>query len=265
MNRAVPRGAAFSWYPHSPTRVLLPYARRVLVRCKATLPRAGVIRWRRGAEIQSDPRRRRRYQQARGKGWSGGSGWAEATEMIAAAHAHHQGVRPDRVAGFFAADPGDVDGSRMHAASPASDGTDRRGDIAVIWYADCRWPRPRYSAIRPACRIRRLVGRRVPADGAPTSWVTGPRTHTGWPVRYRGTKVVTVSPTTPTTPKSADEWMPCAAGTGCRAGRWRGPRDPVRMFGRSGFRFFVDPAPTPTSRSGEAGSATVRWCRRKEP
>src|SRR4029450_12771702 len=66
--RGCPRGAAFSWYTYSPTRVRYPYARGLLVdmyrEAKQRLgdPVAG------GGGIRADPERRRRYQQARGKG-----------------------------------------------------------------------------------------------------------------------------------------------------------------------------------------------------
>ncbi len=66
--RGCPRGAAFSWYTYSPTRVRYPYARGVLIEMyREARTRLGdpVLAW---AEIQDDPLRRRRYQQARGKG-----------------------------------------------------------------------------------------------------------------------------------------------------------------------------------------------------
>jgi nitrate reductase / nitrite oxidoreductase, alpha subunit len=57
-----------------------------------------VLAW---ADIQADPERRRRYQQARGKGGLVRVTWAEATELIAAAHVHTiKTYGPDRVAGF---------------------------------------------------------------------------------------------------------------------------------------------------------------------
>ncbi|MGH8963404.1 MAG: molybdopterin-dependent oxidoreductase, partial [Jatrophihabitantaceae bacterium] len=99
--RGCPRGASFSWYSYSPTRVRYPYARGVLVEMfREAKNRLGdpVAAW---ADIQADPERRRRYQQARGKGGLVRVTWAEATEMIAAAHVHTiKTYGPDRVAGF---------------------------------------------------------------------------------------------------------------------------------------------------------------------
>ncbi len=99
--RGCPRGAAFSWYTYSPTRVRHPYARGVLVEMyREAKTRLGdpVAAW---ADIQADSRRRPRYQRARGKGGLVRVSWAEATEMIAAAHVHTiSAYGPDRIAGF---------------------------------------------------------------------------------------------------------------------------------------------------------------------
>src|SRR4249919_2084995 len=60
--RGCPRGAAFSWYTYSPTRVRYPYARGVLLDLyREARGRLGdpVLAW---AEITGDPERRRAYQ-----------------------------------------------------------------------------------------------------------------------------------------------------------------------------------------------------------
>jgi len=97
-----PRGASFSWYTYSPTRVRYPHARGVLVEMfRAEKSRAGgdpVAAW---AEITGDPDKRRRYQSARGKGGPVRIGWDEALEIAAAAHVHTLlEYGPDRIAGF---------------------------------------------------------------------------------------------------------------------------------------------------------------------
>ena len=108
--RGCPRGAAFSWYTYSPTRVSYPYARGVLVEMyREARARLGdpVLAW---ADIQADPERRRRYQQARGKGGlvrvTLGRGHRDDRRR---ARAHHQALRA-RPGGRLLADPGDVDG-----------------------------------------------------------------------------------------------------------------------------------------------------------
>ncbi|GAA3210714.1 hypothetical protein GCM10020256_09000 [Streptomyces thermocoprophilus] len=99
--RGCPRGAAFSWYTYSPTRVRYPYVRGVLLELyREAKRRLGdpVLAW---ADVQGDPERRRRYQRARGKGGMVRASWDEAVEIVAAAHVHTiKTYGPDRVAGF---------------------------------------------------------------------------------------------------------------------------------------------------------------------
>ena len=66
--RGCPRGASFSWYTYSPTRVRYPYVRAVLMRmfreakAKYSDP---VEAWK---SIVEDPEKARRYKSVRGKG-----------------------------------------------------------------------------------------------------------------------------------------------------------------------------------------------------
>ena len=100
--RGCPRGAAFSWYTYSPTRVRYPYVRGVLLEMfrKARARHGGdpVAAW---AEITGNPDLARRYKAARGKGGLVRASWDEATEIVAAAHVYTiKRYGPDRVAGF---------------------------------------------------------------------------------------------------------------------------------------------------------------------
>ena len=66
--RGCPRGASFSWYTYSPTRVRYPYVRAPLLEMwREVRSRLGdpVLAW---AEIAGDPERTARYKGARGKG-----------------------------------------------------------------------------------------------------------------------------------------------------------------------------------------------------
>src|SRR5699024_2649907 len=86
--RGCPRGASFSWYTYSSTRIRYPYARCVLVdmyreakdRLKDT-----VLAWR---EIQQDPEKRNAYINQRGKGGLIRINYEEGIEMAAAAHVY---------------------------------------------------------------------------------------------------------------------------------------------------------------------------------
>ncbi len=83
--RGCQRGASFSWYLYSPIRVKYPYARGTLVDLwrQAKFESLGdpVKAWR---IIQEDPERRRRYQEARGKGGFRRISWDEALEITTA-------------------------------------------------------------------------------------------------------------------------------------------------------------------------------------
>ena len=212
--RGCPRGAAFSWYTYSPTRVRYPYARGVLVdmyrEAKARLGDP-VAAW---ADIQADPARRRRYQKGRGKGGLVRVTWDEALEMVAAAHVHAiKEYGPDRVAGF----------SPIPAMSMVSHAVGARF-ISLIggsmlsfydWYADLPVASPQMfgdqtdvpeSADWWDAAYLMMWGSNVPVTRTPDAhWMAE--------ARYRGQKVVVVAPDYADNVKFADEWLPAQPGT----------------------------------------------------
>ena len=212
--RGCPRGAAFSWYTYSPTRVRYPYVRGVLLdmyreaRQRLSDP---VLAW---DEITSDPERRRRYQQARGKGGLVRASWDEAIEIAAAAHVNTiRKYGPDRCAGF----------SPIPAMSMVSHCVGTRfiqliGGVMTSfydWYADLPVASPQVFGDQTDvpesgdwwdATYLMMWGSNVPVTRTPDAhWMAE--------VRYRGTKVVTVSPDYADNTKFADEWMPAQAGT----------------------------------------------------
>ncbi|MGN7199381.1 nitrate reductase subunit alpha [Arthrobacter sp. SAFR-044] len=212
--RGCPRGAAFSWYTYSPTRVRFPYARGVLVEMyREAKARLGdpVLAF---AEIAADPEKRRRYQQARGKGGLVRVSWQEAIEIAAAAHVNTiKTYGPDRCAGF----------SPIPAMSMVSHAVGTRfiqliGGVMTSfydWYADLPVASPQVFGDQTDvpesgdwwdARYLMMWGSNVPVTRTPDAhWMTE--------VRYRGTKVVTVSPDYADNTKFADEWLPAQAGT----------------------------------------------------
>ncbi|AYF26966.1 MULTISPECIES: nitrate reductase subunit alpha [Micromonospora] len=212
--RGCPRGAAFSWYTYSPTRVRYPYARGVLVEMyREARGRLGdpVAAW---ADIQADPQRRRRYQKARGKGGLVRIGWDEAQEMVAAAHVHAIAeYGPDRVAGF----------SPIPAMSMVSHAVGARflsllgGSMLSFydWYADLPVASPQVFGDQTDvpesgdwwdASYFVMWGSNVPVTRTPDAhWMAE--------ARYRGQKVVVVSPDFADNVKFADEWMPAQPGT----------------------------------------------------
>ena len=99
--RGCPRGAAFSWYTYSPTRVKYPYVRGLLLEMYREAKALHSDPVEAFHSIVSDPVKRNRYISARGKGGLVRSTWAEALEIVAAAHVHTiKYYGPDRCTGF---------------------------------------------------------------------------------------------------------------------------------------------------------------------
>jgi nitrate reductase alpha subunit len=213
--RGCPRGAAFSWYTYSPTRVRYPYVRGVLLQMyregKARHGGDPVAAW---ESIVEDPERARRYKAARGKGGLVRATWDEATEMVAAAYVHT--IRrwgPDRVAGF----------SPIPAMSMVSHASGARFTSLVggtmlsfyDWYADLPVASPQ------------VFGDQTDVPESGDWWDAGylvmwgsnlpvtrtPDAHWMAEARYRGQKVVAVSPDYADNVKFADEWLAVTPGT----------------------------------------------------
>ncbi|WP_335971690.1 nitrate reductase subunit alpha [Streptomyces sp. CA2R106] len=212
--RGCPRGAAFSWYTYSPTRVRYPYVRAVLLEMyREARERLGdpVLAW---ADIQADPGRRRRYQQARGKGGLVRARWEEAVEIVAAAHVHTiKEYGPDRVAGF----------SPIPAMSMVSHAAGARF-MSLIgapmlsfydWYADLPVASPQVFGDQTDvpesgdwwdAAYLIMWGSNVPVTRTPDAhWMAE--------ARYRGQKVVVVAPDYADNAKFADEWLHPHPGT----------------------------------------------------
>ncbi|MFD4441408.1 nitrate reductase subunit alpha [Nocardia sp. NPDC058519] len=239
--RGCPRGAAFSWYTYSPTRVRYPYARGVLVEMyREAKRRLGdpVLAW---ADLQADPDRRRTYQKARGMGGLVRVSWDEAVEMIAAAHVHTIAeYGPDRVAGFSP-----IPAMSMVSFAAGSRFVEMIGGVMTSfydWYADLPVASPQVFGDQTDvpesgdwwdASYLMMWGSNVPVTRTPDAhWMAE--------VRYRGTKVVTVSPDYADNTKFADEWMPCAAGTDGAMAMAMGHVILTDYFVRAREPFFVD-------------------------
>jgi nitrate reductase / nitrite oxidoreductase, alpha subunit len=212
--RGCPRGASFSWYTYSPSRVRYPYVRGPLLEMwHETRSRLGdpVLAW---AEITADPERTARYKGARGKGGFVRSSWDEVSELIAAAHVHTiKQFGPDRVVGF----------SPIPAMSQVSYSAGTRflsmigGTILSFydWYADMPIASPQVFGDQTDVpesgdwwnsSYLMIWGTNLPITRTPDA-------HFMTEARYRGQKVVVVSPDFSDHTKFADDWLPCAPGT----------------------------------------------------
>ncbi len=212
--RGCPRGASFSWYTYSPLRVKHPYVRGSLLEMYRTeLARLGdpVDAW---AAIAEDPERSRTYKSQRGKGGFVRASWDEVTELIAAAHIHTiKTYGPDRVAGF----------SPIPAMSMVSYAAGTRflsliGGVILSfydWYADLPPASPQVwgdqtdvpeSADWFNASYLIVWGTNLPITRTPDA-------HFMTEARYRGQKVVVVSPDYSDHTRFADHWLPAQPGT----------------------------------------------------
>jgi nitrate reductase alpha subunit len=213
--RGCPRGASFSWYTYSPARVRYPYVRGVLLQAfrvaKAANGGDPVAAW---AEVTGDPERASAYKQARGRGGFVRASWAEVLELVAAAHVHTVAAYgPDRTAGFTV----------IPAMSMASYAAGTRfysllgGTILSFydWYADLPPASPQVfgdqtdvpeSADWWNASYLIIWGTNLPITRTPDA-------HFMTEARYRGQKVVVVSPDYSDHTKFADDWLAANPGT----------------------------------------------------
>ena len=166
------------------------------------------------AEIVEDPERSGRYRRERGKGGFVRASWDEVTELIAAAHVHTiKRYGPDRVVGF----------SPIPAMSMASYAAGSRflsliGGVILSFYD---W----YADLPPASPQAFGDQTDVPESG--DWWNAGylliwgtnlpttrtPDAHFMVEARYRGQKVVVVSPDYAEHTKFADHWLAAEPGS----------------------------------------------------
>ena len=232
--RGCPRGAAFSWYTYSPTRVRYPYVRGLLLEMyREAKARLGdpVLAW---ADVVGDPVRSARYKAARGKGGLVRASWAEAVEMVAAAHVHTiKEHGPDRIAGF----------SPIPAMSMVSHGVGARF-YALLgapmlsfydWYADLPVASPQVFGDQTDvpesgdwwdAGYLIMWGSNVPVTRTPDAhWMVE--------ARYRGQKVVAVSPGLRGQREVRRRVARAGARHRRRAGDGDGARDPAGVLRRA--------------------------------
>lgn len=212
--RGCSRGASYSWYLYSANRIKYPMMRKRLVQLwRAARAQYGdpVLAWK---SIQDDPAKRHEYQSARGLGGFVRVTWEEAEEIVAAANVHTVKQHgPDRVIGF----------SPIPAMSMVSYAAGARylsliGGVCMSfydWYCDLPPSSPQTwgeqtdvpeSADWYNAGFIMMWGSNVPQTRTPDA-------HFMAEARYRGTKVVTVTPDYSEASKFADLWLHPKQGT----------------------------------------------------
>lgn len=212
--RGCPRGASFSWYLYSPLRVKYPYIRGKLLhlwrqaRQQWTDP---VAAW---ASIVENEEKKQTYKTARGKGGMVRASWDEVTEIMSASMLYTiKKFGPDRIFGF----------SPIPAMSMVSYAAGSRF-LSLIgspllsfydWYADLPPASPQIwgdqtdvpeSSDWYNSSYLLVWGSNLPMTRTPDA-------HFMTEARYRGTKVVSISPDYAEFVKFADQWLPAKQGT----------------------------------------------------
>ncbi len=212
--RGCPRGASFSWYTYSPLRVKYPYIRGSLQELwQAALARLGdpVEAW---GSIVEDPEAGRCYKAERGRGGFVRASWEEAVEMIAAAHVYTiKRYGPDRVVGFTP-----IPAMSMVSYAGGTRFLSLIGGVILSfydWYADLPPASPQVfgdqtdvpeSADWWNAAYLIIWGTNIPITRTPDA-------HFMVEARYRGQKVVVVSPDYSDHTKFADDWLAAQPGT----------------------------------------------------
>lgn len=211
--RGCPRGASYSWYLYSGTRVKYPLVRARLLNAwreaRKTLP--PVAAWQ---SIVQDADTRASWVTKRGRGGLIRASWDEVTELIAAANAYTiKEYGPDRIAGF----------SPIPAMSMVSYAAGSRylsligGTLLSFydWYCDLPPSSPQTwgeqtdvpeSADWYNSGFLLVWGSNVPQTRSPDA-------HFYTEVRYKGTKSVVVTPDYSEASKFADMWLHPKQGT----------------------------------------------------
>lgn len=206
--RGCPRGASFSWYEYSPVRIKYPYVRGRLWKMWQAAKKdhsSPVDAW---ASIVEDPVKAKEYKAARGHGGMVRVHSDEAYELISACLLYTiKTYGPDRLAGF----------TPIPAMSMVSFGAGVRflsllgGEVLSFydWYADLPPASPQVwgeqtdvpeSADWYNSSYIIMWGSNIPLTRTPDA-------HFMTEARYKGTKVVAVSPDYAENVKFADDWL----------------------------------------------------------
>ncbi len=211
--RGCSRGASYSWYLYSASRIKYPMVRGRLVKAwrQARKTLGPVEAW---ASIVGDPETAQSYKSMRGRGGFVRSTWEEASEIIAAANIHTiKTWGPDRVVGF----------SPIPAMSMVSYAAGARylsligGTLLSFydWYCDLPPSSPQTWGEQtdvPESADWYNSGYII-AWGSNVPQTRTPDAHFFVEARYNGTKVVAVTPDYAEVAKLSDLWLHPKQGT----------------------------------------------------
>ena len=211
--RGCSRGASYSWYLYSASRIKYPMVRGRLVRAwrEARKTLAPVEAW---ASIVDDPEAAKSYKSMRGRGGFVRSTWDEVSEIIAAANVYTiKTWGPDRVVGF----------SPIPAMSMVSYASGARylsligGTLLSFydWYCDLPPSSPQTWGEQTDVPESAdwYNSSYIIAWGSNVPQTRTPDAHFFVEARYNGTKVVAITPDYSEVAKLSDLWLHPKQGT----------------------------------------------------
>ncbi|HUX23165.1 MAG TPA: nitrate reductase subunit alpha [Burkholderiales bacterium] len=211
--RGCARGASYSWYMYSANRVKYPMVRGRLMRAwrEARKSLGPVEAW---ASIVESPQASKDYKSRRGLGGFVRSSWDEANEIVAAANVYTiKRYGPDRVVGFSP-----IPAMSMVSYAAGSRYLSLIGGVCMSfydWYCDLPPASPQTwgeqtdvpeSADWYNSTFIMAWGSNVPQTRTPDA-------HFFTEVRYKGTKIVSITPDYAEVAKFGDLWLHPKQGT----------------------------------------------------
>ncbi|HJQ58055.1 MAG TPA: nitrate reductase subunit alpha [Vineibacter sp.] len=212
--RGCSRGASYSWYLYSANRLKYPMVRGRLLRLWRAAKQKNadpVLAWK---SIVDEPAKARDYKAMRGMGGFVRASWNEVEEIIAAANTYTtKKYGPDRIIGFSP-----IPAMSMVSYAAGSRYLSLIGGVCMSfydWYCDLPPSSPQTwgeqtdvpeSADWYSSTFLMLWGSNVPQTRTPDA-------HFMTEVRYKGAKVVTVTPDYSEASKFADVWLAPKQGT----------------------------------------------------
>jgi nitrate reductase / nitrite oxidoreductase, alpha subunit len=211
--RGCQRGISTSWYIYSPVRVKYPLIRGALLDLYLEEKQNTGDAYKAWENIQEDPKKRNRYQKARGKGGFRRVHWDLALEIIAAANIYTvRKFGPDRITGFSP-----IPAMSMLSFAAGSRFLQLMGGVDLSfydWYCDLpnSFPEIWGEQTDVAESADWYNSKFVAVMGANLGMTRTPDVHFFSESRHNGTKTVVFSPDFNMVAKYADKWVPIHAG-----------------------------------------------------
>ena len=211
--RGCQRGISASWYLYSPIRVKYPLVRGALLDQFREEKNKHGDAMTAGENIQTNPEKRKRYMNARGKGGFRRVTWDEALELISIANISTvKKYGPDRLVGFSP-----IPAMSMISYAGGSRFLQLMGGANLSfydWYCDLppSFPETWGEQTDVAESADWYNSKFIAAVGSNVAQTRTPDVHYFAEARHNGTKTVVFSPDLNASGKYADEWIPIHSG-----------------------------------------------------